>query len=41
MDTTSIVIVVIALVLVVWGFTKLISKQNPTKKKHRAGNQKK
>jgi flagellar biogenesis protein FliO len=41
MDVTTVVIIVIALVLVIWGFTKLINKQNPPKKKHKAGNQKK
>jgi len=41
MDGQTIIFTVIALVLVVWGFTKLINKQNPKKKKHRAGNQKK
>ena len=41
MDVQTVVFVVIAFVLVIWGFTKLIKKQNPSKRKHRAGNQKK
>jgi len=41
MDVQTVVFVVIAFVLVIWGFTKLINKQNPTKRKRKAGNQKK
>lgn len=41
MDVQTVVFVVIAFVLVVWGFMRLINKQNPTKRKRRAGNQKK
>jgi len=41
MNVETVVFVVIAFVLVIWGFTKLINKQNPTKRKRRAGNQKK
>lgn len=41
MDVQTVVIVLIGFVLVIWGFTKIIKKQNPSKRKHRAGNQKK
>ena len=41
MDVQTVVFVVIAFVIVVWSFAKLINKQNPPRKKHKAGNQKK
>ena len=41
MDVQTVVYVVIGFVLVIWGFTRLINRQNPSKRKRKAGNQKK